>query len=71
MIKKLTKIRLILFLWTAVCIFFTIGYYRLVIAGDVRTIHKLAVVFWTVQGLIALAAFAMSFKKTPVNSIQK
>jgi len=71
MIKKLTKIRLILFLWTAVCIFFTISYYHLVIAGDVRTIHKLAVVFWAVQGLIALAAFLMSFKKTPVNFIQK
>jgi len=46
------------------CVFFTVYYYHLVVSGDVRTIHKLAVVFWAVQGLIALAAFVMSFKST-------
>ncbi len=71
MIKKLTKIRLIIFLCLAVCIFFTISYYHLTTAGDVRTIHKLAVVFWAVQGLIALAAFVMSFRAKPANSIQE
>jgi len=63
--KKLTKIRLILFLWTAVALFFTVSYYHLATAGDVRIIHKLAVVFWAVQGLIALAALVMSYKSTP------
>ncbi|MBU0713234.1 hypothetical protein KKC74_00500 [bacterium] len=68
--KKFTKVRLILFLWTAMCVFFTVYYYHLVVSGDVRTIHKLAVVFWAVQGLIALAAFVMSLRSKPANSIR-
>ncbi|MDO9547418.1 MAG: hypothetical protein Q7J65_00425 [Candidatus Marinimicrobia bacterium] len=68
--KKLTKIRSLLFLWAAVCGFFTVSYYRLVASGDIRTIHKLAVVFWAVQGLIAFAAFVMSLKSKPDNANQ-
>jgi len=68
--KKLTKVRSILFFWTAVAVVFSISYYRLVASGDIRTIHKLAVVFWAVQGLIAFAAFVMSFKSKPNNSSQ-
>ena len=69
--KKLTKVRSILFFWTAVAVVFSISYYRLVAAGDIRTIYKLAVVFWAVQGLIALAAFVMSFKSKPINPAQE
>ncbi|MBN2601389.1 MAG: hypothetical protein JXR87_05315 [Candidatus Marinimicrobia bacterium] len=65
------KIRLILFLWVAVCAFFTVNYYHLVNTNDVRTIYKLAVVFWVVQGLIALAAFVMSFRGKSTNSVRE
>ena len=50
--RKLTWIRSLLFLWMAVSGFFTISYFQLVNAGSDRMLHKLAVVFWAVQGLI-------------------
>jgi len=68
--KKLSKIRSLLFLWAAISVFFTISYYRLASTGGARTIQKLAVVFWAVQGLIAIGTFFMSFKSKPKDVIR-
>jgi len=69
--KKLFWTRLILFLWAAVSVFFTFSYYRLATGGEVRTLHKLAVVFWAVQSLIALVAFIMSLRSAKIQAKSK